>query len=128
VTPLFTYTGLADAVYSVSWSFFFSSRRPHTIFDCDWSSDVCSSDRSPLFTYRGHTSDVLSVAWSPDGKHLASASSDKTVQVWNEIGRASCRERGENTDVVVSVDWSTDGKRLDSASHDKTVQVWDAIV
>src|SRR5205085_6354953 len=28
--------------------FFFSSRRRHTRFDCDWSSDVCSSDlRSP---------------------------------------------------------------------------------
>src|SRR2546430_4374812 len=32
--------------------FFFSSRRRHTIFDCDWSSDVCSSDladREELF-------------------------------------------------------------------------------
>src|SRR2546430_5559357 len=39
--------------------FFFSSRRRHTRFDCDWSSDVCSSDlfvripvvasRSPLW-------------------------------------------------------------------------------
>src|SRR5205085_9373363 len=28
--------------------FFFSSRRRHTRFDCDWSSDVCSSDlRAP---------------------------------------------------------------------------------
>src|SRR2546430_276567 len=26
------------------FSFFFSSRRRHTRFDCDWSSDVCSSD------------------------------------------------------------------------------------
>src|SRR2546430_11066793 len=25
-------------------NFFFSSRRRHTRFDCDWSSDVCSSD------------------------------------------------------------------------------------
>src|SRR2546430_9958164 len=25
-------------------AFFFSSRRRHTRFDCDWSSDVCSSD------------------------------------------------------------------------------------
>src|SRR5438270_232997 len=25
---------------------FFSSRRRHTSFDCDWSSDVCSSDLS----------------------------------------------------------------------------------
>src|SRR2546430_12916574 len=32
----------------LSIAFFFSSRRRHTRFDCDWSSDVCSSDlRSP---------------------------------------------------------------------------------
>src|SRR2546430_12597350 len=30
--------------------FFFSSRRRHTRFDCDWSSDVCSSDLGPLVT------------------------------------------------------------------------------
>src|SRR2546430_12509469 len=28
----------------VPGAFFFSSRRRHTRFDCDWSSDVCSSD------------------------------------------------------------------------------------
>src|SRR5256886_5109195 len=28
--------------------FFFSSRRRHTRFDCDWSSDVCSSDLQSL--------------------------------------------------------------------------------
>src|SRR5688572_6919053 len=28
----------------LSFRFFFSSRRRHTRFDCDWSSDVCSSD------------------------------------------------------------------------------------
>src|SRR5256886_5381081 len=32
--------------------FFFSSRRRHTRFDCDWSSDVCSSD---LLTLVPHT-------------------------------------------------------------------------
>src|SRR2546430_8997885 len=30
--------------YMVPYFFFFSSRRRHTRFDCDWSSDVCSSD------------------------------------------------------------------------------------
>src|SRR5688572_31029404 len=34
--------------------FFFSSRRRHTIFDCDWSSDVCSSDLA-----LAHQRDVL---------------------------------------------------------------------
>src|SRR6266481_4209167 len=28
--------------------FFFSSRRRHTRWNCDWSSDVCSSDLRPL--------------------------------------------------------------------------------
>src|SRR5256886_12273543 len=30
--------------YRCLYCFFFSSRRRHTRFDCDWSSDVCSSD------------------------------------------------------------------------------------
>src|SRR5256886_4878617 len=34
---------LPSAVTSSDF-FFFSSRRRHTRFDCDWSSDVCSSD------------------------------------------------------------------------------------
>src|SRR2546430_3412493 len=36
--------GLPHAVESQTSCFFFSSRRRHTRFDCDWSSDVCSSD------------------------------------------------------------------------------------
>src|SRR2546430_16886135 len=62
-------------------SSFFSSRRRHTRFDCDWSSDVCSSDlararqglavmRSPLpalkaatFQFLGWTCQLFAV-WS----------------------------------------------------------------
>src|SRR5207237_6424807 len=33
--------------------FFFSSRRRHTRFKCDWSSDVCSSDLIDLPACRG---------------------------------------------------------------------------
>src|SRR5256886_5316781 len=35
---------LVTTIYRVFLFFFFSSRRRHTRFDCDWSSDVCSSD------------------------------------------------------------------------------------
>src|SRR4029077_9513092 len=35
---------LPGALKSVVAVFFFSSRRRHTRFKCDWSSDVCSSD------------------------------------------------------------------------------------
>src|SRR5260370_39565201 len=34
--------------------FFFSSRRRHTRFKCDWSSDVCSSDLMSLVGPRPH--------------------------------------------------------------------------
>src|SRR5438270_10647125 len=33
--------------------FFFSSRRRHTRFDCDWSSDVCSSDLPVISLHHG---------------------------------------------------------------------------
>src|SRR5688572_31067882 len=36
--------------------FFFSSRRRHTRFDCDWSSDVCSSD---LVVQKGNAAAVI---------------------------------------------------------------------
>src|SRR5256886_8973457 len=39
----FSATDVIYAVVSLLY-FFFSSRRRHTRFDCDWSSDVCSSD------------------------------------------------------------------------------------
>src|SRR5205085_6330406 len=39
----------------VFFFFFFSSRRRHTRFDCDWSSDVCSSDLTPCAVTSGPT-------------------------------------------------------------------------
>src|SRR2546427_5610865 len=36
--------GLVYVLCFLVFFFFFSSRRRHTRFDCDWSSDVCSSD------------------------------------------------------------------------------------
>src|SRR5688572_31578530 len=42
-----------------SFFFFFSSRRRHTRFDCDWSSDVCSSDLSSGWAPTGLTVDFL---------------------------------------------------------------------
>src|SRR5207237_7261174 len=38
-------------INEISFIFFFSSRRRHTRFKCDWSSDVCSSDLIHLLKY-----------------------------------------------------------------------------
>src|SRR2546427_505824 len=43
--------------------FFFSSRRRHTRFDCDWSSDVCSSDLVRFADTIGYHSDNPRNIW-----------------------------------------------------------------
>src|SRR5256886_16896710 len=48
---------------------FFSSRRRHTRFDCDWSSDVCSSDLwvlvDPLFAFMLYWRTLSKIELSP---------------------------------------------------------------
>ena len=68
-----------------------------TRYSCSWSPDsqrvVMSlsttaqvwniSRQKLLYSYRGHSKMVNTVTWSPDGKHIASGSEDKSVQVWD---------------------------------------------
>src|SRR5260370_11739226 len=49
--------------------FFFSSRRRHTRFKCDWSSDVCSSDLAGDGKVATHP-DVISVDRAESGDRL----------------------------------------------------------
>jgi WD40 repeat protein len=91
------------------------------------------SDVSEFFgVYRKHHQEVFSVAWSPDGGRIASASADRTVQVWEAlwtekvaIGKILLTYQGHAATVSAAV-WSPDGERIASASADRTVQVWQA--
>src|SRR5438270_7391703 len=47
--------------------FFFSSRRRHTIFDCDWSSDVCSSDLHAIIPSDAFTAETLGTERAGNG-------------------------------------------------------------
>src|SRR2546430_12108860 len=44
--------------------FFFSSRRRHTRFDCDWSSDVCSSDHNKFNLFWDEQHPCQGATWS----------------------------------------------------------------
>src|SRR5256886_11236340 len=91
---------------STLFMFFFSSRRRHTRFDCDWSSDVCSSDldssrrrASPKSRMAAPKTEGLGLVDLPPLKPSVPAlrtiprADDQLAAEWKQIGRASCRER-----------------------------------
>jgi WD40 repeat protein len=89
-------------------------------------STLSSVSMATLFVYRGHTDRVWSAAWSPNNKRIASASSDKTVQVWDAANGGNAYIYTGHSDSVYAAAWSPNGQRIASGSYDTTVQVWDA--
>src|SRR2546430_3787031 len=91
--------------------FFFSSRRRHTRFDCDWSSHVCSSDLCGEKAKTRYLGDLIARRqmdprvvlnrdikefWENIGRLRSSRvplGAPGTRKTEREIGRASCRER-----------------------------------
>src|SRR5688572_33358026 len=73
---------------------FFSGRRRHTSFDCDWSSDVCSSD---LVEERHAEVDGAMDGGNRFGfvRGAVELRHAHAAEAHGEIGRASCRERVE---------------------------------
>jgi WD40 repeat protein len=72
-----------------------------------------------------HGCAVHSVAFSPDGKTLASAHNDSTIQLWDvKTGRLIRSFTGHTGHVPVIV-FSPDGKTLAGGSPDQTVKLWD---
>ncbi len=65
-------------------------------------------------------------AFSPDGKTIASASSDQTIRVWDAATGTPRQTLEGHSDWVRAVAFSPDGKTIASASDDQTIRVWDA--
>ncbi len=67
----------------------------------------------------------MSVAFSPNGAHLASASEDRTLRVWDTKTGKEIRSFKGHADFAEAVGFSADGKVLVSGAVDRTMRVWD---
>lgn len=72
----------------------------------------------------GHNSLVVGVAFNPITHTLASASWDKTVNLWDVASGKLVRTLEGHTSRVDAIAFSSDGRLLASKSHDGTLRLW----
>lgn len=85
-----------------------------------------SANEEPFAARRfGHTDWVNMVAFSPDGAWVATASDDRTVQLWRVETGAHLLSLDQHEDWIRAIAISPDGTRLVSACDDQRVRVWD---
>ena len=75
-------------------------------------------------TFEGHTHAVKGVAVMPDGKHAISASSDKTLRIWDIDTGKQVRILEGHAKLVNAIALTEDGRRAISASGDRTLRIW----
>jgi WD40 repeat protein len=83
--------------------------------------DVSSGAERPGL--RGHDRDVLGLAVSPEGRRLASVSSNGSVRVW-DLESTESRELEGHRGTAALVAFSADGRSVVSAGEDGAVRVW----
>ena len=80
----------------------------------------------PPREFKGHTADLWGVAFSPDGKYLASSSSDKTIRLWDLATGKTIRIFSGSRSGLERIAFSPDGKHIVAAgTTDNTAYLFD---
>ncbi|MCI0640909.1 MAG: WD40 repeat domain-containing protein [Gemmataceae bacterium] len=94
-----------------------------------WSLDAGDKKGPEILTIlKGHSELVYNLAFSSDGKHLATASFDNTVKLWEAATGKEIKTFGGpqgHQKMVLSVALSNDGSMIASGSVDNTLKIWD---
>ena len=76
----------------------------------------------------GRRHGLYSIAFTPDGRTLASGSSDHTIILWDvATGQPKGAPLKGHTGTVYSIAFTSDGRTLASGSSDNTIILWDVV-
>lgn len=115
-----------DQIYSLAFSpdsrvIAGTAKNTIALWNADTGEKICAIGNSP----EGHRSSVNTIAFSPDGRTLASGSTDGTIKLWS-LQTLQVLQSIENghTGRINSIAFSPSGKVFVSAGSDGTVNLW----
>lgn len=132
-----TYKGHTKQIYDLKWSpdgkYIASASADGTVRVWNASNgsttyvhNLSSAPMQTVSVFSVTTTAMEAVSWSPDGSHIASASADGIVQVWNALDGSNSFVYTHHSGIVFAVAWSPDGSRIASGDESGSLQVWQA--
>lgn len=95
---------------------------PHNVYDYSlrlWNLETGAQ----IQQFDGHTNTIFSVAFSPDGRYVASGSSDKSVIIWDVQSGEQFRHF-DTVHKVYSIAFSPDGQHILAGEQRDVIALW----